>query len=187
MFMRLHSGTQLATLLQSSFEVLRKPAGRITVVHAGVAARQGPGQGLPRGAAAAGVIVSGRARADVPARLAAAAVCAGLPSVSDASDCRRLPLALSLPSLIGRPQAARHCRRDPAVTLVGFGWDGSDERKMRRTFGPGSGRASFGAFCDLQVRQLPVLQRLCTTCTLNDCCSSRCPLFQPSMPSMPTL
>jgi hypothetical protein len=48
--------------------------------------------------------------------------------------------------------AAQHGCRDPTVTLVGFGWDSSDERKMRRTFGPGCGRASFGAFCDLQVR-----------------------------------
>lgn len=40
---------------------------------------------------------------------------------------------------------------DPAVVLVGFGWESADERKMTRTFGKGAGRATFGAFCDLQV------------------------------------
>ncbi len=39
-------------------------------------------------------------------------------------------------------------RRDPSITLVGFGWDGADEAKMRASFG--LGRACFGAFLDLQ-------------------------------------
>ena len=34
------------------------------------------------------------------------------------------------------------------MTLVGFGWDGADEGKMRASFGVG--RACFGAFLDLQ-------------------------------------
>ena len=34
------------------------------------------------------------------------------------------------------------------MTLVGFGWDGADESKMRASFGVG--RACFGAFLDLQ-------------------------------------
>ena len=34
------------------------------------------------------------------------------------------------------------------MTLVGFGWDGSDEGKMSASFGVG--RACFGAFVDLQ-------------------------------------
>ena len=40
-----------------------------------------------------------------------------------------------------------HCR-DPSTTLVGFGWDSSDEAKMRASFG--IGRACFGPFLDLQ-------------------------------------
>ena len=41
-----------------------------------------------------------------------------------------------------------HASRDPAILLAGFGWDGADEGKMRASFG--LGRASFGAFVDLQ-------------------------------------
>lgn len=64
------------------------------------------------------------------------------------------------------------------MTLVGFGWDGSDERKMRRTFGAGCGRASFGAFCDLQVR-LQAMGAQCYFCCLHrvragNCCHAAC-------------
>ena len=44
---------------------------------------------------------------------------------------------------------------DPSVVHVGFAWDSADERKMTRTFGPGTGRTAFGAFIDLQVRPAP--------------------------------
>ena len=40
-------------------------------------------------------------------------------------------------------------RSDPSIVVVGFSWDGSDERKMRASFD--FGRASFGRFVDLSA------------------------------------
>lgn len=41
--------------------------------------------------------------------------------------------------------------RDPEVVILAFGWASSDQRKWNNTFGPGTGRAAFGSFCDMQV------------------------------------
>lgn len=46
------------------------------------------------------------------------------------------------------PPALREFLRDPSVSLLGFGWAGSDEGKMRSTFGTGC--QDFGRFLDLQ-------------------------------------
>jgi hypothetical protein len=46
------------------------------------------------------------------------------------------------------PPAAAEFLARPGLTLLGVGWDGSDERKMRDTFG--FGRERFAAFVDLQ-------------------------------------
>lgn len=40
------------------------------------------------------------------------------------------------------------CDRDPTIVLCGFGWDGSDEKKMQASFK--MGRASFPHYLDLQ-------------------------------------
>ena len=40
-------------------------------------------------------------------------------------------------------------RSDPGIVVVGFSWDGSDERKMRASFD--FGRAGFGRFVDLSA------------------------------------
>ena len=49
--------------------------------------------------------------------------------------------------------ALSHCTRvahsDPEIVIVGFSWDGSDERKMMSSFA--FGRRSFGRFVDLAV------------------------------------
>lgn len=39
---------------------------------------------------------------------------------------------------------------DPSLVILGFGWDGADEAKMKSTFG--IGKARFRRFIDLQVR-----------------------------------
>ena len=67
------------------------------------------------------------------------------PCTGQVVNCEQTP-----PGEVSRSHLLSFCS-DPAVVLVGFGWDSADERKMRRTFGPAGGRASFGAFCDLQV------------------------------------
>ncbi len=38
---------------------------------------------------------------------------------------------------------------DPSIVVVGFSWDGADERKMRASFD--FGRAGFGRFVDLSA------------------------------------
>lgn len=57
------------------------------------------------------------------------------------------PIGISV-AICGRHKGSICSGRDPSITLVGFGWDGADEAKMRTSFGVG--RASFGAFVDLQ-------------------------------------
>jgi ribonuclease D len=44
--------------------------------------------------------------------------------------------------------------QDPAVHVVGFGWEGADEAKMKATFGVGA--AAFGGFFDLQSVARPL-------------------------------
>lgn len=62
------------------------------------------------------------------------------PTAASCTHCA--PATAAPPALFPSPS------RDPAVTLVGFGWDGGDERQMQRSFG--WGRSQFGGFLDLQ-------------------------------------
>ncbi len=48
------------------------------------------------------------------------------------------------------PQALRSFFADPAITLVGFSWYGSDEAKMQQTFGGGAATMFARTFLDLR-------------------------------------
>lgn len=37
------------------------------------------------------------------------------------------------------------------MVVLAFGWQSSDQKKWNATFGPPTGCAAFGSFCDLQV------------------------------------